>query len=127
MIDATSRYPLAPSVPRSQDQEDLLINADTEKTDKYLGQCESNGCGFGPFAISTFGALGPSSGDFLFDLETLYASSEPSKEALAALRYQLWQGLQIALKCEVARMLLGGASSPPVLPGSDQVYPPSPR
>ena len=123
MVDVTVRHPLAPSVPLNHTQEELLIGAEKEKSEHYTAACEQQGSGFTPFAISTFGALGPGSADFLFELESLYAATEPSKEVRGALRFHLGQGLQNALKREVARMLLGSSSASVVFPGSDSVDP----
>ena len=89
----------------------------------YEAKYTRNGCGFCPFAISAFGAVGPSSAEFLFDPEVHYTSGEFPAEVRSGVRNHLGQSLQIALKKEVAGMLLGEAGSSPCWPGADAVDP----
>ena len=105
--DVSVVHPLAPS------QDAQAVRSGTEyqdrveksKSRKYAEACAQSNVQFSPFVLSTFGRLGSSSGLLYADLIRATSGHHTERTERAA---QFQQQLQLALKREVARMLLQG-------------------
>ena len=108
-VDAVVVHPLNPSTPFSQVQsgEESLVTAEQEKRNKSESACQAAGVQFAPFALSTFGRMGDTAQSIFHDLVASMPDSRQGPE-----QSKFMQQLQLALKREIARMLLQGALRP---------------
>ena len=83
-VDVTIVHPLAPSTSFSSITTDQVKAVDAEiiKLVRYEEICEKAGCGFFQLALTTFGAIGPASSAFLFDLEQFYVADATLRKDL---------------------------------------------
>ena len=123
-IDVAVVHPLAPSIPCHAVKSGLeSVNAmERVKHNKYDEGCRQSSVVFSPFVLSTFGRLGVEADRFFRSLTSaLHRRLLILDNGLDGRKYQ--QQLQVALKREVARMLLQGiidtgTTDPP--PSQDQ-------
>ena len=110
-VDVSVVHPLAPSVPFQSVQggEVALKRVKELKIAKYAEVCQSSNMNFTPFVLTTFGRLGSGSAAFLADLIKGLPQHDLTPAEKRDQTRQYHQQLQLALKREVARMLLLGA------------------
>ncbi len=109
-VDGVIVHPLNPSLPYTSIKTGLeaVTEEEQRKRDKNGPLCAAARVAFEPFAMSTFGRLGESSSKLFKELIALLpeAASKDEREKLSR-RYS--QQLQLALKRDIARMLLQGS------------------
>ena len=122
-VDVTIRHPLAPFAPFHlvKDPAQVAAAAEEEKHAHNGAACAQAGCLCEPFAVTTFGVLGPETSAFMFTMGKLLSAHAEAEEERWATRELLGRQLQVTLKREVARMLMGSLGSPVGLPGSEDI------
>ena len=122
-VDVTIGHPLAPSVPfhTMKDAAQASAAAEEEKHTHNDAACAPAGCLCEPFAATTFGALVRGRPAIMFALGKLLSAGAEAEEERWAVRELLGQKLEVTLKREMARMLLGSLGSPAGLPGSEEI------
>ena len=91
----------------------MIKQAEAAKITQYDSVCCQSNIEFKPFVLSTFGKLGSEAAALFEDLVKLQPESQLDTDDKAS-QYQ--QQLQLALKREIARMLLQGQSAALELP-----------
>jgi len=108
-VDVSVVHPLNPSVPYGsvKSGHEAVEEAEQGKRRKHGPTCAAAKVSFEPFGVSTFGILGNSASALFKDIIALLQAA--TKEERAALETLYGQQLQLALKRDIARMLLQGA------------------
>jgi hypothetical protein len=109
-IDVSVVHPLAPSIPFQSVETGAgrANDAEVKKHLKYDNSLAAVHLQFKPFILTTFGQLGAESSEFLDALLHYLVPSDSSHVERGTLISHYHQQLQIALKREIARMLLQG-------------------